>query len=420
MSKQGSVDFHARRRCLTCGVAGALLAPAALGASLHTMRTLAADAGDSHASRPPDSLEGLARVKGLHFGSAVGGAATDHPSFADARVRALLRTQCGIMTPENELKWIALRPAANRFDFRGGDALARFAADNGLLFRGHTLLWNRPERFPAWLRDYAFGAQPGAEAERLLRTHIATVCAHFREVVFAWDVINETIDPDTGGLRRSVFTERLGPRLIDIAFQAARTAAPGARLVYNDYMSWNRDSARHRDGVLDMLRQARARGVPIDALGVQSHLDAGKDGAASGPAVQQREWRSFLDDVTALGLDLVITELDVNDGTLPADITTRDASVAAQALAYLELMLSYPQLKYVVAWGLVDEYSWLQQRSPRADGLPKRPCPYNDRYQPTPLRQAIATAFRGASGRTPAALPAASPGGASVPSLLGG
>ena len=362
-----------RRRCIACALASAWLAPALL-------------------AEPPDFLEVLARARGLHFGSAAGGGAGRAGSFDDARVRELLRTQCGLLTPENELKWMALRPGPDSFNFVAGDRLAEFAARNGLLFRGHTLLWNRPERFPAWLTDYDFGTRPATAAERVLRSHIATVCTHYRDSVFAWDVINETIDPGNGQLRQSVLSQRLGPQLIDIAFHAAREAAPGARLTYNDYMGWGPGSAEHRAGVLRMLQQAKARAVPIDALGVQSHLD-------TGPA-QPAEWRHFLDEVASLGLDIVITEFDVDDGLLAGDAASRDQATAALARTYMDLMLSYPQLKYVLTWGMVDRYSWLQDRSARSDGTPKRPLPYDDAYRPKPMREAIAAAFRAAPDRS--------------------
>ena len=77
----------------------------------------------------------------------------------------------------------------------------------------------------------------------------------------------------------------------------------------------------------------------------------------------------------------------------------RDAAVADLARRYFDVMLSYPQLRYVMAWGLVDKYSWLQGRWPRADGLAKRPNPYDDDYRPKPLREAIAAAFRAAPPR---------------------
>ena len=83
----------------------------------------------------------------------------------------------------------------------------------------------------------------------------------------------------------------------------------------------------------------------------------------------------------------------MNDVGLPADIATRDQGVAAYAHAYLDLMFSYRQLRDVLAWGMVDSYSWLQSFGPRADGAPKRPNPWDSAYQPKLLHQAIADAF---------------------------
>src|SRR3546814_7794396 len=59
---------------------------------------------------------------------------------------------------------------------------------------------------------------------------------------------------------------------VDLAFHAARAQAPEAELVYNDFMSWGAGSATHRAGVLRLLEGFRARGVPVDTLGIQSHL----------------------------------------------------------------------------------------------------------------------------------------------------
>ena len=42
------------------------------------------------------------------------------------------------------------------------------------------------------------------------------------------------------------------------------------------------------------------------------------------------------------------------------------------------------QLGDILAWGMSDRYSWLQQRTPRADGLPKRPCPYDADFRAKP------------------------------------
>ena len=94
-----------------------------------------------------------------------------------------------------------------------------------------------------------------------------------------------------------------------------------------------------------------------------------------------------------MGYSLLITEFDIKDNALPADFVARDAGVAAYARAYLDLMLSYPQLKDVLCWGLNDKYSWLQGFAPRDDKLPRRCCPYDPDGNPKPLHRAVESAF---------------------------
>lgn len=358
----------------------------------------------------PDSLNGLAAAKGLRFGSCLGTGPSGAPrqngvtgdranQFDDDKLKALFVRECGVLVPENELKWYAIRPNATDFDFARADKLMAFVAANGLLVRGHTLLWNRDIWMPPWTQTYDFGPQPAKEAERLLTMHIQTVVSRYPQI-FSWDVVNETISPQTGAMEASVFTKAIGPEVIDIAFHAARAAAPKAQLVYNDYMSWGSGNQIHRDGVLRLLERLKKNNVPIDALGVQAHIGPGaSDSTNTLDGENETIWRRFLDEVSGMGLDIIITEFDFGDQTLPADIAVRDAAVAATAKHYFDVMLSYKNLRYVMAWGLVDKYSWLRDRIPRADGLLKRPLPYDDDYQPKPMRDAIAAAFRSAPER---------------------
>ncbi len=341
---------------------------------------------------PEASLDVLARRKGLRFGSCIGGI-----NFADPRYRELVASQCGLITPENELKWQATRPDAGRFDFRAADRLVDWAKSHGLGIRGHTLLWHREERFPSWVASHDFGPRPSSEAERLLVDHVRTVAGRYRDVIRSFDVVNETVDSETGRLRETTLSRACGgtERLVDLAFHAARETAPDAQLVYNDYMSWEPGFEAHRAGILRLLEGFRQRGTPVDALGVQSHIGAGPEHVeAPFGGRQEREWRHFLDEVTGMGYRLLVTEFDVDDRTLPPDIAARDRRVAEYAASYTELMLGYPQLDSFVAWGIVDRYSWLQQFRPRADGLAKRPNPYDADFKSKPLRDALAASFR--------------------------
>lgn len=364
----------------------------------------AALAGAAPAWAATPSLAALARAKGLRFGSAVGagpvGAITG--SFEDPRYRQLLADECGVLVPENELKWYVLRPDAKTFAFERADRIAAFAKAHGLALRGHTLLWHHPRWFPAWLKthDFGQGAAAAKNARALLVDHIDKVVAHYPQID-SWDVVNETVDPKDGAIRRTVFSDILGQeQTLDVAFHAARAAAPKARLVYNDYMGWEAGNEAHRAGVLRLLEGFRKRGTPVDALGVQSHLGT-EDPAAPGSLgrPQEKPWRAFIDEATGMGYDLLITEFDVNDRDLPADVSIRDAETAAVAKAYLDLMLDYRQTKEVLAWGMVDKYSWLQGFTPRQDGAPNRVTLYDDAYRPKPLREAVAAAFRAAPER---------------------
>jgi endo-1,4-beta-xylanase len=281
-----------------------------------------------------------------------------------------------------------------KFDFEPGDRIAQFARANGMKLRGHTLFWNRDEYSPKWLLE-SIGSGTAQAAERFLRDYIKRVCTHYGEQIISWDVVNETIDPKTGENRNTPFTRLLGFDALRIAYEAAREHAPKAQLVYNDYMSWEAGNEKHRTGVLKLLEQFKARNIPVDALGVQSHI--GNDGRIQD--AQRKEWRAFIDAAVGMGYKLLITEFDVNDKDLPGDNPTRDAQVAAAAKGYLDVMLSYKQLDQVLCWGMVDKFSWLQQFSKRTDKTPQRANPFDSNYQPKPLRDALAAAFQAAPQR---------------------
>src|SRR5690606_40956021 len=112
----------------------------------------------------------------------------------------IVTAECGIVVPENAMKWQATRPGPETFDFTRMDQIVGWARANGLAIRGHTLLWHRPQWFPQWLNAYDFGARPATEAERLLTTHIRTVTGRYRGAIDSYDVVNEAIDHDTHGL----------------------------------------------------------------------------------------------------------------------------------------------------------------------------------------------------------------------------
>jgi endo-1,4-beta-xylanase len=343
------------------------------------------------------SLDSLARKSGRRFGSEVawGPPGADRGSFANPLYAAILERECELLVPENELKWQWSRPGPDKFDFRQLDAIADYATHHHFKLRGHTLFWTPAKWYPKWLAETHFAS--AADAERLLTNHVQTVCRRYGQRIYSYDVVNEAVQPETGEIRDTNVTRALGKEaFLDLMFHTARAEAPHAQLVYNDYMSWERNSEdeTHIRGVLKLLEGFRKRGTPVDALGVQSHIRLLKPlSVADIERESEGPWRRFLDEVVGMGYKLLITEFDVNDRMAPTAIDPRDRMVADYAKAYLDLMLSYPQLGDVLCWGMVDRYSWLEGFDPRKDKTLKRGTPYDHHFRPKPLRQAIAAAF---------------------------
>lgn len=337
----------------------------------------------------PESLSAIAARRGLRFGTALSAG----KPFDDPRHLAIVARECALIVPENELKLYVIG-GGDAPNFAPADRIARFANDRKIALRGHTLLWNNARYIPKALPGLG-EAPDAATAERWLRAYIARVTQRYGTQIGSWDVVNETIDPDTGAIRDTIFTRALGFDALRIAYEAVREHAPHAQRVYNDYMSWEAGNATHRRGVLTLLERFRRERVPVDALGIQSHIGTqGRPDAAG-----KREWQTFVDAVVAMGYDLLITEFDVNDRGLGGDIAKRDAEVAALAKDYLDRMLSYPRLRDVLSWGMVDRYTWLNGFAPRSDGMPQRPLPYDAEYRPKLLRTAIAQALAAAPSR---------------------
>ncbi|MBD2102766.1 endo-1,4-beta-xylanase [Leptolyngbya sp. FACHB-261] len=330
------------------------------------------------------SLGIRADAKGLLYGAA---GRYRHLS-SDAAYAAAFVQQCSILVPENELKWQALRPAPDQFDFQQADWLANFARAHDLKFRGHTLLWHIG--MPKWFKTTV----NRQNAEQFLREHITTVVSRYAGTMHSWDVVNEAINPGDGradGLRNTAWLKFLGPDYIDLAFRLAAAADPQALLVYNDF-GLDYDTAEEearRVATLKLLERLKSQGTPIHALGIQAHLLFGGDATSFNVS----KLRSFLKAVADLGLKILITELDVKDQQLPSDISERDDLVAKAYEDYLTTVLSEPAVSAVLTWGLSDCYTWLTSYRPRQDGAPARPLPLDAQLQRKPAWYAMAQAF---------------------------
>jgi endo-1,4-beta-xylanase len=213
--------------------------------------------------------------------------------------------------------------------------------------RGHAFCWHRA--LPEWVtRDVTKN-----NAEAVLRQHIATVAGRYKGRLHSWDVVNEAIQLKDGlpnGWRNAFWYGLLGPAYPDIAFEAAKETDPSAILTYNDFgleYENHSDNAK-RKAVLAMLHNLKGRGVPIGALGLQSHLRAGT-GESFGS-----ELPKFIAEVRDLGLEVFVTELDVDDSHLTNEGGARDEAIGDVYKRYLDLVLATASVSAVITWGAWD------------------------------------------------------------------
>jgi endo-1,4-beta-xylanase len=356
---------------------------------------LLAGCANSASSHPPTvssyhdlagarSLRAHARRHGLIYGSAVVIPVVEH----NADFAALVSEQCGIVVPSNELKWVALRPSRDVFNFGPPDFLYDFTQRKAMLMRGHTLCWH--DSVPGWLRKI----DNKDEIRQIFVDHITTVCKHYAGKLQSWDVVNEAIDPHSnlpGGLRKSFWYENLGPDYIDLTFYTARAADPNVKLTYNDYdvEADNDRDAEKRRLILEMVKGMKSRGVPIDAVGVQSHLSAG---LKYGQGVSD-----YIEALHQMGLEVYLTELDVNDDdTASNDVAERDAIVAKTYTEFLSAALPNPAVKLVLTWDLSDRFTWLNGIGSHRKKQPnrqQRPLPFDADFKPTDCFYALRESF---------------------------
>jgi endo-1,4-beta-xylanase len=338
-------------------------------------------------------LRAHAAARGLLYGAAVIPALLDVDGIAAGRATdgytQLVAGQAGIVVAENAMKWKELRPAADTFDFSQADRLVRFAGIAGQRVRGHNLCWH--EGLPDWFKTTA----TKDNARRLLTQHIEIVVGRYRGQIHSWDVVNEAVEPAEGrpdALRKTPWLELIGPDYLELAFQAAAAADPQAKLTYNDY-GIELDTPEQevkRGQVLLLLRRFKARGVPIHAVGVQSHLEA--DGPQPGAGLQE-----FIREAAKLDLEVYVTEMDVNTHRLAGGPELQDAAVAAVYRSYLDMVLAEPNVPVVLTWGITSAHSWINETDQpwarRKDGARQRPLPFDDDLKPTPAFLALRAAL---------------------------
>jgi endo-1,4-beta-xylanase len=294
------------------GLVGALVAPPSAQAAESTLGAAAAQSG-------------------RYFGVAIAANRLNDSTYASIASR-----EFNSVTAENEMKIDATQPQRGQFDFSAGDRVYNWAVQNGKEVRGHTLAWHSQQ--PGWMQSLN-----GSALRQAMIDHINGVMAHYKGKITQWDVVNEAFADGSSGARRDSNLERSGSDWIEVAFRTARAADPSAKLCYNDYnvedWTWAKTQAMYR-----MVRDFKQRGVPIDCVGFQSHFNSGSP--------YNSNFRTTLSEFAALGVDVAVTELDIQ-GASP----TTYAAVVNDCLAVSRCL-------GVTVWGVRDSDSWRSEHTP--------------------------------------------------------
>lgn len=250
---------------------------------------------------------GPASLKDAYDGYFAVGVAVNQRNVSDSTQIELIKKEFNSITAENDMKPGELHPAEGVWNWERGDKIADFCRKNGIKLRGHCLVWH--SQFCDWMFNDKNGKPVSKEVfYSRLRDHIHQVVNRYKDVVYAWDVVNEAMSDAGRGwrghepnpYRESKLYKLCGDEFIAKAFEYAHEADPDAILFYNDY---NAATPIKRDRIYNMVKKMQDAGVPITGIGMQGHYNI------YGPSEEDVD--SALTKYSELVDHIHITELDI-------------------------------------------------------------------------------------------------------------
>jgi len=386
------------RRSILMGAAAAGVIAGTAGSPLER----ASAVGDAHAAAGDVmALWRPAYKRGIMYGAAV--ATWQLP---DIGYRNLVKKHAAILWTQDDLLWYVLKPTPESdVDFSFAEKIVDFAERNKQLVFGGPLVWD--EGFgPGWKTKDLWDIHE-KRARKLLFGTLRKTVRHFRGRIPIWDVCNEVVvngaDESHKGLRLDVpWINTIGPEYVSHAFHLAHEEDRDACLVLNEFgfetdNQYGDRAADKRHNTLRVLERLLSRGVPVHALGVQAHLL----GDHFHKRFHDRAYRRFLREVSDMGLQIMITELDVLDDGLPHLPRERDTAVARIYRDFLDVALDEPAVSVVSSFGLSDRYTSLQEDVPPTEFDKRRPLAFDRKLRPKPAFHAIRHSLRHAPKRWP-------------------
>lgn len=332
------------------------------------------------------------------------GAAVDRnlPAGEDPQAETLVKAQFNQVVAENCMKGELIHPEVNRYDWTDADRLVDWSQRNGMTLIGHCLVWHSQP--PKWM----FTDETGKNVSRetligRMYSHIMTVVTRYRGKIKGWDVVNEAFEDD-GSYRKTPYYNIIGPEYLALAFQFAHEADPDAELYYNDY---SMSTPGKREAVCQLVRQLKAKGIRIDAVGMQSHNGYNYP--------DYSDYEKSIEAFAAEGVKVMLTELDMNMLPNPKDFNGAEISQnfklmeqynpyvkgldkKAQKLfnqRYLDLFRIVERHKDVISrvtfWGVNDGHTWLNDWPVK--GRTNYPMLFDRDYQAKPVVKDILKLF---------------------------
>ena len=316
--------------------------------SLHAMTAMAQPQAGVDAEVAP-----LRELADFPIGVAVPADPWPNSLLGSPERRAIVTRHFDSLTAENAMKMAYLQPEPGEFRFKHADALVAWAREQGIVLHGHALVWHN--QAPKWMNELEGSAE---RFEAVLESHVDTVARHYGNQLVSWDVLNEAFtDDNPTQWRDTVWYRNIGPRYAELVFRWAREAAPGVDLYYNDYNISGAIGPGKLARVLEMVDDFQARGVPIDGVGFQMHVNLLE------PTIE--EVRASFAEVVKRGLKVRVSELDVSVN-VDKSMTSLDENTAQlQRLRYAEIARAYlesvpPPLRGgITLWGITDGDSWI-------------------------------------------------------------
>jgi endo-1,4-beta-xylanase len=294
--------------------------------------------------RAPESCS--LRQVGHDRGALVGTSVVNAPLRGSAAYRALVAREFDSVTPENQAKWATIEAKRGVRDYAPMDAVVDFAVQAGLKVRGHTLLWDQAgsDGLPEWVAALNDRTVLRSAVERHIRAEVGRYVGR----VDRWDVVNEPMQKQGASLDKNHLFKVLGPGYVADAFAATHAADPNATLWLNEN-AFEHMPAKG-DGLVQLVADLVASGVPITGVGLQAHFLSGR---APAPGVIEH----LVQRLRHLGVAVAITELDIPKRS---GVSATEAS-ALQADAYGQVVSECRRAgcSEITVWGADDSVTWL-------------------------------------------------------------